>query len=234
MAGPLPVPPDARYRLAVDVNLLLINSAGEVLLERTQRTGCPEGAWGLPSSPLNSGESTVAALIRTAREVTGLIIDEEEAVFAHVMHDSSDGGKLLFFFAARNWTGDLANLEPGKRSELAWCSLDALPYFVTTYCRIALEWIAVSCWFSTYGWLQHRTADSVTYTRTYSTTCVRHRESERWPRRENHAGVTAAGHSWPATTRTAVAAAVARFVASSLHRPYYRESSGIAAPCAKR
>lgn len=195
MAGPPPVRPDARYRIAVDVNLLLVNSAGEVLFERSQRTGYSGDVWGLPSSPLNSGESTVAALIRTVREVTGLVLNEEEAVFAHVMHDSSDGGKLSFFFIARNWTGDLANLEGGKRSELAWFSLDALPYFVTTYCGIALEWITVSCWFSAYGWLRRRTTGTVTYTRTYSTTCVRNRGSERWPRRERHAGAIAARHS---------------------------------------
>lgn len=155
MAEPSPAPQGAesrRHMLAGDVHVLLINSTGEVLFRQRQHTGYEDGAWYLPSGRLGAGESVVAAVIRMAREAIGVVIDEQDVKFCHVMHNSSGGGRVAFYFAAGLWTGEPTNMEPDKYSRLGWFPLSALPYDLIAYCRAALEWIAANHPFSVYGW----------------------------------------------------------------------------------
>ncbi len=71
--------------------------------------------------------AVVAALAREAKEEIGSITEPDAVEFAHVMHNSSSGGRAAFFFTARTWDGEPDNREPDKCSELAWFPLDALP-----------------------------------------------------------------------------------------------------------
>ena len=131
MAEPSPAPhgPDRRRHMLVgDVHLLLINPEGEVLFGQRQNTGYQDGVWHLPSGHLEAGESVVAALIREAREEVGVTIDEQAVEFVHVMHNSSGGGRVAFFFAVRNWAGAPENREPEKCNQLDWFSPSNLPY----------------------------------------------------------------------------------------------------------
>jgi 8-oxo-dGTP diphosphatase len=105
-----------------------------------------------PSGHLEAGESVVQALIREAKEEIGVTIAPEAVEFAHVMHNSSSGGRVAFFFTVRHWGGRTENREPEKCSELAWFSLNALPGRLIGYCRAALGHIAVGQAFSVYGW----------------------------------------------------------------------------------
>jgi 8-oxo-dGTP diphosphatase len=141
-----------RHKLTGDVHLLLVNRAGEVLFGQRQNTGYEDGAWHLPSGHLEAGESVVAALIREAKEEVGVVIDEHEVEFTHVMHNSSSGGRVAFFFTVHRWTGVPENLEPDKCSGLQWFPLGALPDQLIPYCRAALTWIVAEQCFSTYGW----------------------------------------------------------------------------------
>jgi len=59
---------------------------------------------------------------------------------------------MAFFFVVRSWAGEPENREPGKCGQLACFSLGAIPYDLVPYCRAALDWIAVSHFFSVYGW----------------------------------------------------------------------------------
>lgn len=141
-----------RHKLTGDVHLLLVNRAGEVLFGQRQNTGYEDGAWHLPSGHLEAGESVVAALIREAEEEIGVVIDEHEVEFCHVMHNSSSGGRVAFFFVVRRWTGEPENREPDKCSGLRWFPLGALPEQLIPYCRAALESISVNDCFSSFGW----------------------------------------------------------------------------------
>ena len=141
-----------RHKLTGDVHLLLVNRAEEVLFGQRQNTGYEDGAWHLPSGHLEAGESVVAALIREAREEVGVVIDEHEVKFCHVMHNSSSGGRVAFFFTVRRWTGEPENREPDKCSGLRWFPLGALPEQLIPYCRAALESISVNDCFSSFGW----------------------------------------------------------------------------------
>jgi 8-oxo-dGTP pyrophosphatase MutT (NUDIX family) len=141
-----------RHTLIGDVHLVLVNRDGRVLFGQRQNTGYEDGAWHLPSGHLEAGESVVAALIREAKEEIGIIIEEHEVEFTHVMHNSSSGGRVAFFFTVHRWTGEPENLEPDKCSGLRWFPLGALPDHLIPYCRAALERIAADHCFSTFGW----------------------------------------------------------------------------------
>ena len=39
-----------------------------------------------------------------------------QVAFSHVMHNSSSGGRVAFFFSVERWVGEPANLEPDKCS----------------------------------------------------------------------------------------------------------------------
>jgi 8-oxo-dGTP pyrophosphatase MutT (NUDIX family) len=141
-----------RHKLTGDVHLILVNRAGEVLFGQRQNTGYEDGAWHLPSGHLEADESVVAALIREAKEEVGVVIDEHGVEFTHVMHNSSSGGRVAFFFTVHRWTGVPENLEPDKCSGLRWFPLGDLPDHLISYCRTALEHIANDECFSTFGW----------------------------------------------------------------------------------
>jgi len=141
-----------RFKLVADVHLVLVSGEGQVLLGRRQNTGFADGSFHLPSGHLEPGESVVAALIREAKEETGVTICPEQVEFAHVMHNAAGRGRASFFFLVRNWTGAPVNCEPDKCSELAWFALDQLPDPFVDYCRAALTHIVAGRQFSLYRW----------------------------------------------------------------------------------
>jgi ADP-ribose pyrophosphatase YjhB (NUDIX family) len=114
-----------RHKVTGDVHLVL-RRGDEVLFGRRQNTGFEDGAWHLPSGHLEAGESVVEAVIRESREEIGIAISAADVQFSHVMHNSSSGGRMAFFFTVRSWQGAPTNLEPDKCHELRWFSADAL------------------------------------------------------------------------------------------------------------
>lgn len=141
-----------RHTLVGDVHLILINPAGEVLFGQRDNTGYEDGAWHIPSGHLEAGESVVTALIREAREEIGILIEEKDAEFAHIMHNSSGGGRAAFFFTVQRWAGVPENREPDKCKGLRWFPLGSLPEHMIGYCRATLGDITANRPFSVYGW----------------------------------------------------------------------------------
>jgi ADP-ribose pyrophosphatase YjhB (NUDIX family) len=140
-----------RFKVTGDVHLLLLDG-DNMLFGRRQNTGFEDGAYHVPSGHLEAGESLPAALIREAKEEIGVTIAPEAVEFAHVMHNSSSGGRVAFFFAVRHWEGTPENREPDKCSELRWFPLRALPNHMVAYCRTALNHVTDGQPFSIYGW----------------------------------------------------------------------------------
>ncbi|MGW4842763.1 NUDIX hydrolase [Nocardia brasiliensis] len=140
-----------RHKVTGDVHLVL-RRGNEVLYGQRQNTGYEDGAWHLPSGHLEADESVIAALIREAEEEIGVAVKPEDVQFSHIMHNSSSGGRMAFFFTVTNWEGEPENREPEKCSGLEWFAVDALPVHMIDYCRVAMRHIADSSPFSVYGW----------------------------------------------------------------------------------
>ena len=141
-----------RHKVIGDVHLLLADDQGRVLFGRRANTGYEDGAYHLPSGHLEAGESLIAALVREAKEEIGVTIDPAHVEFVHVMHNSSSGGRVAFFFRVQQWEGEPTNMELDKCDDLAYFALDELPNRMIPYCREALEHITSRESFSIYDW----------------------------------------------------------------------------------
>ncbi|MGW5377892.1 NUDIX hydrolase [Nocardia sp. NPDC003999] len=141
-----------RHKLIGDVHLMLVDDQGRYLFGRRANTGYEDGAWHLPSGHLESGESVVDALVREAAEEIGVVIAPGDVQFAHVMHNSSSGGRAGFFFLAHTWAGTPTNREPDKCDALEWFAPNELPDRMIAYCRAALASMAAGQQFSVYSW----------------------------------------------------------------------------------
>ena len=128
------------YRPHVGVHLILING-GKVLLLRRANTGFADGSWSLPGGCLDEGETLPAAAAREALEETGITIDPVNLAFAHLCHHAEPDGeaRIGVFFAATRWTGEPANAEPAKCSEIGWHDLTSLPHDTVSYICTGLQ-----------------------------------------------------------------------------------------------
>jgi 8-oxo-dGTP pyrophosphatase MutT (NUDIX family) len=113
--------PAKRYASVVDVHVIL-RRAGKVLLLRRAGNVYATGQLCLPSGHLEQGESIVAAAVRETREETGIALGPEALRLAVSVHQRSPGGhaRIGFAFEPGTWSGEPANTEPHKHSELVW------------------------------------------------------------------------------------------------------------------
>ncbi|MCO5974972.1 phosphotransferase [Actinoallomurus soli] len=134
-----------RHTEPVDVHLILRRegTAGpEVLLSRRAGQVYAAGLWHLPSGHLDGPhEDVVTALIREAKEETGVTIQAADVRFAVTVHHRSPGGsaRIGVFFEVRHWQGTPQIHEPAVCDAMDWYPLDDLPSPMVAYCRAGLD-----------------------------------------------------------------------------------------------
>jgi 8-oxo-dGTP diphosphatase len=91
-----------------------------------QESGNPRAS---PSGHLEQGESIAAAAVRETREETGIALDPTTLRLALSIHQRNRGGhaRIGFAFEPASWSGEPANTEPHKHSELVWADPGRLP-----------------------------------------------------------------------------------------------------------
>ncbi|MFF4010856.1 phosphotransferase [Streptomyces sp. NPDC001717] len=131
--------------MPIDVHLVLRRDgvAGpEVLLSRRAGPVYATGLWHLPSGHLDPDEDMVEAVIREAREETGVLIDDEDVTAAVTVHHRPPTGsrsRLGVFFEVRRWSGRPRIMEPDRCDALGWYPMDELPGPMVAYCRAGLD-----------------------------------------------------------------------------------------------
>ncbi len=134
-----------RYTVPVDVHLILRRETGagpEVLVSRRAGPVYATGLWQLPSGHLDGPhEDVVDALIREAREETGVVIGRADVRAAVTVHHRAPVGsaRVGFFFEVRRWTGEPRVVEPDVCDAMTWVPLDELPAETVAYCRAGLD-----------------------------------------------------------------------------------------------
>ncbi|MDX3075788.1 NUDIX hydrolase [Streptomyces sp. MI02-7b] len=134
-----------RHTEPVDVHLILRRetAAGpQVLLSRRAGQVYAAGLWRLPSGHLDGPhEDVVTALIREAREETGVVIDPVDVRAAVTVHHRSPGGasRTGYFFEVQRCTGEPEIAEPDVCDAMDWAPLHALPAEMVAYCRAGLD-----------------------------------------------------------------------------------------------
>ncbi|MFD5618885.1 NUDIX domain-containing protein [Streptomyces yangpuensis] len=134
-----------RHTLLLDVHLLLRRDGGrgpEVLLSRRAGPVYATGMWHLPSGHLEADEDFVGAVVREAREETGVVIDPADvraAVTVHHRPPMGSSSRIGVFFEVRSWSGAPRIMEPDRCDGMGWYGLDALPAPMVAYCRAGLD-----------------------------------------------------------------------------------------------
>ncbi|MFD4790011.1 NUDIX domain-containing protein [Streptomyces sp. NPDC058459] len=134
-----------RHTVPVDVHLILrreVRSGPEVLMSRRAGAVYAAGLWHLPSGHLDGPhEDVVDALLREAREETGVAVERAGVRAAVTVHHRAPGGeaRVGFFFEVRRWAGEPRVMEPRVCDAMSWVRLDALPAATVAYCRAGLD-----------------------------------------------------------------------------------------------
>ncbi|MFJ6846346.1 NUDIX domain-containing protein [Streptomyces griseoluteus] len=134
-----------RHTVPVDVHLILRRETGagpEVLVSRRAGAVYAAGLWHLPSGHLDGPhEDVVDALIREAREETGVVVDRADVRAAVTVHHRAPGGsaRVGLLFEVRRWAGEPRVMEPDVCDAMTWVPLDTLPAATVAYCRAGLD-----------------------------------------------------------------------------------------------
>lgn len=139
-------------KFAVDV---LLRRGDEVLLSLRQNTGWMDGYYHFVGGHVDGDEPAEVAASREAKEETGIETDPHalELVFVtHRLNGDVNDEYVTLYFEAKEWTGEIENLEPEKCGGLAWFNINNLPDNIVPYVADVLkDHAAGKNYFSTVG-----------------------------------------------------------------------------------
>lgn len=119
-----------RFKTTVAVNLLLRRD-DEILLLKRANTGNQDDMYNVIAGHLEQDELGTEAIIREAREETGITIEPSDLKFVHFVQRlpvyDNDEEYLDLFYEASVWQGDVINNEPDKCESLDWFRIENLP-----------------------------------------------------------------------------------------------------------
>jgi 8-oxo-dGTP diphosphatase len=142
-----------RFKCPVAIHLILIKN-NEILLLKRKNTGFADGMWGVPSGCVDGNECVTKAMIREAKEETGINLLRDSLQVSSVMHRkaSDDWESIAFFFRASEYSGEIENCEPEKCEELRFFPLNNLPKLIIPYVKHGIENTMKGQVFSEFGW----------------------------------------------------------------------------------
>ena len=141
-----------RFKAVVAVYLLLIEK-DNILLYLRQNTGFGDGFYSLVAGHLDGNESVTRAMIREAREETGILIHPKDLEITCVMHrKAADREVIDYFMRAERWENAIENLEPEKCKELKFFPIQNLPDNLISYVRVGIECSLKGIKFREFGW----------------------------------------------------------------------------------
>src|SRR5690348_17247888 len=98
----------ARLKMIAAVYALLVKD-GNVLLSRRYQTGYEDGNYSLPAGHVEDGESLTQAVIREAKEETGVDLKPEDVEVKTTMHRRQEDIRVDFLFEVKKWEGEPQN-----------------------------------------------------------------------------------------------------------------------------
>ena len=142
-----------RFKLVPASYLVLIKD-NKILLLRRYNTGYEDGNYSMIAGHLDGDETFIQAIIREAREEAGLEVSPDNLEVIHVMHRKKETTheRIDIFIQAKEWRGEIKNLEPKKCDDLSWFDMDNLPGNVIPYVKHAIECIRERRVYSEHGW----------------------------------------------------------------------------------
>ncbi|MDD3386787.1 MAG: NUDIX domain-containing protein [Candidatus Pacebacteria bacterium] len=128
-----------RFKLIAEVCLVLIKE-DKILLSRRYNTGYGDGYYSFPAGHLEEGETLKEGVVREAKEEVGIDVNISDLELIHVMdRNVINNERIAFFFKAKEWKGNLINMEPEKCDDLKWFKINELPENTIPYIRSAIN-----------------------------------------------------------------------------------------------
>ena len=117
---------------------LIVEDHGEILLlKQTTRNG---GNYTLIGGTVEDYEFARKALIRESFEESGIIINAQDLQLVHTLHKKKDEiTRIVLYFKAIQWTGNIRSGEPKKFKKVAWFPIDNLPKSMSATVHHALK-----------------------------------------------------------------------------------------------
>lgn len=117
---------------------LIVEEQGEILLlKQTKKNG---GKYTLIGGTVEDYEFAKKALIRESNEESGIIIEKENLHLVHTLHKKKDDKtRMVLYFKASKWEGNLHPGEPNKFEKLEWHPVDELPKSMSATVRHVLK-----------------------------------------------------------------------------------------------
>ena len=130
-----------RHKIIPEVYLILIKNEN-VLLIRRSNTGFEDGKYTLIAGHVEAGESFTQALVREAHEEANIILRPEHLKAVHIMHRKyTNEERIGVFLQATEWKNEPCIMEPHKHDDLRWISLKNLPSNMSSYVKLALDYV---------------------------------------------------------------------------------------------
>jgi len=141
-----------RFLIRSAVYLILFRG-NQILLSRRFNTGWMDGHYSLIAGHLDGNESVSRAMMREAKEETGIDIEKKDLEPATVLHRRyPDQEYVDFFFICKKWKGEPSVIEKDKCDDMSWFSLDDLPENLLPYIKVAINNYKNKIAFSENGW----------------------------------------------------------------------------------
>lgn len=130
---------EEKFKMRIAVYLILEKN-GETLLSRRFNTGWRDGWYSLVAGHVDGNETIAHAMIREAREESGISILEENVKVIHTMHRlCPDVEYIDFYLSTSTWDGEPNNQEPDKCDDMSWHPYESLPQNTLPCIQYAFE-----------------------------------------------------------------------------------------------
>lgn len=115
--------------ITIKSRLILYHQGKILLLKQTKPNG---GNYTLVGGTVEAGEFAKTAVIRESFEEAGILLKEKDLELVHVLHKKvGSAHRIVFYFKAYRWDGQLKAKETHKFKEAEWFYLDDLPKNMT-------------------------------------------------------------------------------------------------------
>jgi len=131
--------PTERFKIIPAVYLVLMKD-NKILLSRRYNTGYFDNYYSFPAGHLDGEETFKQAMVREAKEETGIDLDPADLELIHTMNRKIPNNERVdFFFTTKKWLGEPRIIEPEKCDDLSWFELNNLPDNIIPYIKQAID-----------------------------------------------------------------------------------------------
>ena len=125
-----------KHKISIKARLILYNKGKILLLKQTKPNG---GNYSLVGGTIEFEEFAKEALIRESYEEAGILLKAKDLTLVHVLQkNKKNEQRLVLYFKAKKWNGDIKTREPHKFIDAIWFPLNDLPKNMTSSVKQAL------------------------------------------------------------------------------------------------